>query len=201
VQADNGALYGTTVIGGTNGFGTVFQIGTNGSGYRTLRCFTNSPDGANSHSSLLPGGDGALYGTTTSGGASNGGALYRLNMDGSGYAVLHHFAWGSGSDGSIPFAGLASWNGVYYGTTTSGGTIGFGTIYRLALLPELRIALVGQGARITVTGSPAQACLIQASTNLTFWFTATNLMLTNGAGQFTDPVTNAPRRFYRALVQ
>jgi hypothetical protein len=26
-------------------------------------------------------------------------------------------------------------------------------------------------------------------------------MLSNGAGQFTDPVTNAPRRFYRALVQ
>ena len=144
--------------------------------------------------------DGAIYGTTTWGGHTNDGTVFRLNLDGSGYTVLHHFAWDKDSDGSHPFAGLAGRGGVLYGTTEGGGAIGFGTVYRLALLPELQIALTGQGAQVTVTGYPDQSCWIQATTNFTSWVTATNLVLTNGTGQFSEPI-NSPRRFYRALVR
>lgn len=45
------------------------------------------------------------------------------------YTVLKHF--GGGSDGSTPQAGLAAAGDVLYGTTWSGGTLDYGTIFKL----------------------------------------------------------------------
>lgn len=201
-QGSDGRLYGTTVIGGANGFGTVFGVNTNGGGYLTLYNFTNSPDGANPRAGLLQGSDGALYGTTTWGGNTNGGTVFKLNRDGSGYSVLHHFAWHLG-DGSHPFAGVVEKEGgVFYGTTMQGGADGFGTVYRLAFLPALGIALSERGAQITLTGFSNQPCRLQTSTNFTAWVTVADLLLTNGAAQFLDTTAaNSAHRFYRALVR
>src|SRR5437660_11872943 len=43
----NGVLYGTTYSGGASNSGTVFSLGTDGSGLATLKDFTNSNDGMN----------------------------------------------------------------------------------------------------------------------------------------------------------
>jgi uncharacterized repeat protein (TIGR03803 family) len=73
----NNTLYGTTVSGGNGGSGTVFRVGTNGTGYTNLVSFpalvnyTNS-DGAFPKACLVMKGD-TLYGTTTSGGNSGFG--------------------------------------------------------------------------------------------------------------------------------
>jgi len=72
-----GTLYGTTRIGGTSGYGTIFSINTNGTGYTVLYDFTNSPDGANPESDLLVSG-GALYGTTEAGGSSIWGTVFSV---------------------------------------------------------------------------------------------------------------------------
>jgi uncharacterized repeat protein (TIGR03803 family) len=198
VQGTNGALYGTTVSGDTNGFGIIFKLNTNGGAYSRLYSFTNSPDGANSYASLALGGDGALYGTTDWGGRTNGGTIFKLNQDGTGYSVVYHF--GGIGDGSHPFAGLTGRTaGALYGTTMSGGTNGFGTVYRLTFVPSLGLASSGQSAQVTVSGFAGQSCRLQATTNLTDWLTVTNLVLTNGSSQFLD-TGGLPFRFYRIAV-
>jgi uncharacterized repeat protein (TIGR03803 family) len=202
MQGNDGMLYGTTVIGGTNGYGTVFKLNTNGSGYRTLYCFTNFPDGANSYAPLVQAADGALYGTTSSGGNTNTGAIFRLNPDGSGYSVVYRFADGP-TDGARPYAGLVGTGyGTFFGTTLQGGASGFGAVYRLAFPPRLAITRSGQNALLTLTGFPGQPCQLQASTNLNSWAVLSELTLTNGSGQFLDSSAGSfVRRFYRALVR
>ncbi len=76
-----GNLYGTTVYGGTNGLGTVFQLKKQGSNWtlNTLYTFAGGDDGAYPRGGVVIGGDGTLYGTTTSGGGSaGGGTVYQL---------------------------------------------------------------------------------------------------------------------------
>lgn len=59
----------------------------------------------------------------------------------------------------------------------------------------------GGGVQVTLMGGVGQTYTVQASTNLVNWVAVTNLVLSTGAGQFTDyPVTNCPQRFYRAVV-
>ncbi len=100
--------------------------------YQTLRSFGFPQfSGANPRAPLLVGSDGALYGTTEYGGASDAGTVFKLSTDGTGYMVLKSFT-GSGGDGSGPYSGLIEGtNGVLYGTTYFGGTNGAGTIFCL----------------------------------------------------------------------
>jgi uncharacterized repeat protein (TIGR03803 family) len=134
-QGKDGALYGTT-YGGGDGRGTVFKVNQDGTGYSVLHSFsTNAIDSQNPSSPLVEGKDGALYGTTQSGGTYTNGTIFRLNKDGSGYSVLHNF--GNGADGEHLLAGLVEGtDGMLYGTTSGGGAYGqvyggFGTAFRL----------------------------------------------------------------------
>src|SRR5205814_529392 len=104
----NGVLYGTTEQGGgSSDAGTVFKLNTNGTGYTVLHNFTNSPDGAAPYAGVTLSGN-MLYGTTRNGGNSDSGTLFQVNTDGTGYAVLKHFAY---SDGAYPH-GLALSHGA-----------------------------------------------------------------------------------------
>src|SRR6266446_7057855 len=91
-------LYGTTTDGGINGFGTVFKLNHDGSGYTVIHSFTGTwEDGANPMVGVTEGSDGELYGTTRFGGTNGYGGVFKLNKDGSGYTVLFSF---TGSDGN-----------------------------------------------------------------------------------------------------
>lgn len=133
VQADDGILYGTTLYGGTAGWGTVFRLATNGSLFEVLHSFTGvGGDGRQPYSALLPALDGLLYGTTYNGGASNLGTIFKLNRNGSGYIILHHFGGRISSDGENPHGSLIQGHdGALYGTTESGGTNYSGTLFKL----------------------------------------------------------------------
>lgn len=121
LQASDGMLYGTTYYGGTNYSGTVFRLSTNGGDHLVLHHFGFS-DGHNPRAGLVQGSDGALFGTTYEGGSNGVGTVFRLNTDGSGYAILHHFNY-DGVDGLRPSAGLVEGcDGKLYGTTTQGGS-------------------------------------------------------------------------------
>jgi uncharacterized repeat protein (TIGR03803 family) len=85
-------------------------------------------DGANPITELVEARDGALYGVCVAGGTSNVGTIFRLNLDGSGFAVLHHF--GGPSDGASPEGLIEASDGALYGTTGQGGTSNVGTIFR-----------------------------------------------------------------------
>lgn len=132
VEGRDGALYGTTRLGGTSAAGTVFKLNKDGSGYTVLRRFTGTGgDGLRPCGKLVEGTDGALYGTTQSGGTSGRGTVFKLNPDGTGYAVVHRFA-STGGDGGQPYSGMVEGrDGLLYGTCFDGGREDRGTIYRL----------------------------------------------------------------------
>ena len=116
----NGAFYGTTSGGGTNGVGTVFAITTGGT-FTSLLTFAKG-NGAN------PGGtlfltNGLFYGTTAAGGSSGNGTVFAVTPIGV-LTTLYNFALGNGAS---PYAGLTlAPNGNFYGTTYEGGTNGSG---------------------------------------------------------------------------
>jgi uncharacterized repeat protein (TIGR03803 family) len=136
----SGALYGTTSLGGASGNGTVFKLTppTISGGAWTesvLHSFTGS-DGDYPWAGLIFDGSGALYGTTTGGGASGNGTVFKLTpptISGGAWTEsgLHSFAGGT-ADGGGPRAGLIfDASGALYGTTDGGGAHGAGTVFKL----------------------------------------------------------------------
>ncbi|MEO6455526.1 MAG: choice-of-anchor tandem repeat GloVer-containing protein [Ginsengibacter sp.] len=69
---------------------------------RDLHDFGNVPDGYNPLG-LTKGLDGILYGITQNGGATGGGTLYKLNVDGSGFQTIKSF---NGDVGESPYGQL-----------------------------------------------------------------------------------------------
>jgi uncharacterized repeat protein (TIGR03803 family) len=137
IQGSDGALYGTTYVGGTPSQllsvgGTVFRLSTDGSQYAILHRFFGGEDGASPVAGLVGGSNGRLYGVTSSGGSTNRtqhGTIYGVNQDGSGYAVLHRF---NGTNGTRPSGDLIrTAGGVLFGTTISGGASNRGVIFRI----------------------------------------------------------------------
>ncbi len=135
-----GNLYGLTALGGANNKGAAFQLSPNpdGSWTRTVLFsfagkFAGEPIGG-----LTIDSAGNLYGVSSEGGARNTGYVFKLSPEVSGTwsaSVIHNFGpcCGAGPDGISPYAGLVmDPAGNLYGTTTYGGTGGFGTIYQLA---------------------------------------------------------------------
>ncbi len=131
VIGTNGTLYGTTYYGGMSNFGGgVFKLNADGSGYAVLRRFSGSGGDGNLPTGLVEGSDGALYGTTVTGGAHDVGTVFKLNKDGSGYLLLRSFT-ATGSDGGSPNGLVEGSDGALYGTTSQGGSKYYGTVFKL----------------------------------------------------------------------
>jgi len=158
-------LYGTTSEGGTNGYGTVFAVNTNGSGFTTLYSFADGDDGADPAGGLVLSGN-TLYGTTQVGGSFDYGTVFGLNTDGTGFNTLYSFT--GGIDGSDPQAGLVLFGNVLYGTASQGGENGSGTVFSLTLAqgPPLDISLSGANVILTWPAN-ASGYNLESTTNLT----------------------------------
>ena len=136
VRGTDVKFYGTTQNGGTNGQGTVFSVTTNGT-LKSLYSFTGGNDGANPEAALVQGSDGYFYGTTSKGGAytnqeydAGNGTVFKISTSGA-FASLYSFT--GGADGANPEAGLVqASDGSFYGTTSSGGTNGQGTVFKIS---------------------------------------------------------------------
>ena len=147
VIGPRGQLYGTTEYGGASSDGTVFELTPPASPGGTwtetvLYAFTGqNGDGINPRAGLVIGNNGALYGTTLSGGTSGVGTVFELTppaSPGDAWAetVLYSFVGGSG--GSEPMGGIViNQAGVLYGTTLNFGAsktcpgLDCGTVYAL----------------------------------------------------------------------
>jgi len=128
LQASNGKLYGTTVLGGVGNEGTIFSSDTLGN-VGIVHSF-NITNGSTPYSTLIQGSDGILYGTTRTGGNSNFGVVFGYNISGS-FNVIYNFSGATYLDGAYPYGELLeNNNGYLYGMTNSGG-LGFGTIFKI----------------------------------------------------------------------
>jgi uncharacterized repeat protein (TIGR03803 family) len=120
-------LYGTTVLGGTYNWGTVFALKQNGLSERVLHSFDMySTDGWFPETGLVS-LNGLLYGTTSGGGLDNGGVLYSIQKDGQGESIVHSF--GTYRDGSDPNSLITEGTAIYGTTQNSSGSGADGSIW------------------------------------------------------------------------
>jgi uncharacterized repeat protein (TIGR03803 family) len=122
-----GNLYGTTLYGGTSGYGTIFKI-VPGDIETVLYSFEGSGDGSFPYSGVYRDPQGNLYGTTASGGSHNFGTVFKVTSSGE-HLVLYDF---NGSDGDQPTGGaILDPSGNIYGVTYLGGRHNKGTVFKL----------------------------------------------------------------------
>jgi uncharacterized repeat protein (TIGR03803 family) len=124
-------LYGTTYQGGTQDQGTVFKI-DNAGNYNVVHSFSGGADGKWPRAGVIMDQFGNLWGTTSNGGAFNGGTVFIIPANGTGEFVVHNF--GASGDGQWPYGGLAiDADGNLYGTTVAGGAFAQqGTVFTIA---------------------------------------------------------------------
>ena len=126
-----GNLYGTTQVGGTYTYGTLYEVTASGT-YQILYNFMGGNDGLYPLAPPVLDKKGNLYGTTENGGSGGYGTIWEFNPKTGQKKILHNFVY---QDGQSPWAGALVFDklGNLYGTTTAGGTVnGSGTIYKLA---------------------------------------------------------------------
>lgn len=144
VEASNGDLYGTTTCGGAFGGGTIFKM-TQAGTLTTLfnfcpadSCGMGQPtdaDGFAPVAGLIEATNGYLYGTTTAGGVNrgnqvSGGTIFKMSLSGTLTTLYSFCAQLNCTDGLSPASNLVqATNGNLYGTTSSAGANGFGTIF------------------------------------------------------------------------
>ncbi len=132
-----GAIYGTTSLGGvTEISGTIFGLNLQQGKWRltTLYSFPFG-DGNSAETGVIADASGNLYGTTVNGGVNDVGSVYEMSpMAGGGWSerVIYSFSGGIAGEGEGPSALIFDSAGNLYGTTASGGTTQFGTIFELS---------------------------------------------------------------------
>jgi uncharacterized repeat protein (TIGR03803 family) len=78
LESSSGKLYGTTVNGGSYGWGVVFELDPDGTDYRVVKRFNYATHGGFLSAGLLQGSDGALYGAAAYGSDDDFGNVFRL---------------------------------------------------------------------------------------------------------------------------
>jgi uncharacterized repeat protein (TIGR03803 family) len=129
LMAVKGMLYGTTVEGGNGdpGVGVVYSFDPKTNTEQVVHAFEGG-DGAIPEDSPVP-AVGALFGTTSMGGANGNGAVFKLDPATGAFKVLHSFAGGDGDD---PWAGLVQVGKRFYGVAYDGGSANEGVVFSIA---------------------------------------------------------------------
>ena len=149
-------LYGVTSFGGANttvqtngatGYGTIFQITTNGDftslySFGTLLGSDGTPLDGSQPNSIFQASNGVLYGTAAAGGSHGRGTFFSITTNGS-FTLLYTFgtisnAAGLALDGDTPNGALMQGaDANFYGVTQFGNPTNAGTIYRMTPQGEL----------------------------------------------------------------
>jgi uncharacterized repeat protein (TIGR03803 family) len=134
-SSKNVSLFGTTLKGGSSGYGTLFVLKPHGSTYKkvTLHTFAGgTTDGAYPYGPPIftEGEHPDLYLVTASGGSGGCGTIFSYNFSSAKYTLLYSFT--CGADGAYPEAPIVSdvtYGNLYYGTTSAGGTANDGVVF------------------------------------------------------------------------
>lgn len=123
-----GNLYGTTRWGGANDLGTIFEVNSVTGDLTTLLSFDGVNGGLPS-AGVIADAAGNLYGTTSDGGASYRGTVFRFDSATGSLLTLFEF---DGANGGNPVGPLiADAAGNLYGMTGNGGANDYGTVFKL----------------------------------------------------------------------
>ena len=137
----NGNVFGSAAGGGDTtcnppfGCGVVFEIDT-ASSESVLHTFTGSPDGAEPYSGMIVNPAGGEYAVAEYGGTGSctlgpGGCGAIINIDSTGKETVFYSFSGT-PDGATPQPYLIrDAAGNLYGTTGSGGTFNYGTVFKI----------------------------------------------------------------------
>lgn len=192
IQGADGAFYGTTTYGGTDGFGTVYRRAANGvvtvlHAFRFNRATRSFFDGANPNTPLVQGPDGLFYGVTPSGGTLGAGTVFKVSADGTNFTVLHTFQFNV--DGGSSSALIVGRDGNLYGMTSNGGPTGAnsGTIFSLSIDGTTSTVLYSFDPAVTGGGVPS--ALVQGPDG-TFYGTRASGGSGNGGTLFKFTVVN-----------
>jgi uncharacterized repeat protein (TIGR03803 family) len=121
-----GNLYGTTLEGGSQGWGVVYKLDT--AGRLTFVHDFLGPEGKQPRARIIRDNRGNFYGAAEFGGEFDFGVIYQIDASGR-YTILHSF---NDHDGSLPYGGVTRDDaGNVYGTTVVGGPSHQGVVFKL----------------------------------------------------------------------
>lgn len=174
VLGRDGNFYGTTDKGGLSGFGAIYRMTPAGVA-TMLVSFTGTSGaakGSQCETPLVQGTDGAFYGVTTKGGASDRGTIFKVSSTGVFTTLIEFTGNGAINQGSDPRGALVQDNeGNFYGTTSASGANGVGTIYKLSgVLPAKAIVSTEAPTNIKGTSATLNGTVNTQGTAGTFWF-------------------------------
>lgn len=213
ILGNDGKIYGTATEAGLGAAGTIFSADIDGNNYTVLHAFNSvrfpseqygmDPYGLSPYGLLLA-DDGKLYGAAYSDAVIYSGTIYRLNRDGSGIALLHHFGLPDPStalnvDGTHSCAPLLKGkDGRFYGVARFGGANGSGTVFSFAQPVALEVGFSNEFVRVTWPIS-ATNFVLETSDGISsnsVWTSSTNNIGIEGYDfSMTLPVTNSTAFF------
>ena len=128
-EGSDGNLYGTTLNGGANSTGAVFEL-TPGGAMTILYSFAGGNGGDHPDAGVIQANDGNFYGTAINYFENSDGMVFQLTPEGT-LTRLHSFA-SSPTDGVSPQGSLLlGSDGNLYGTTSAGGSNNLGTVFKV----------------------------------------------------------------------
>lgn len=166
VAHPDGNYYGTTVIGGRDDFGTIYQM-TPAGAVTTLVSFTGAggaAKGAFPSAGLMLAADGALYGTTTNGGADDYGTVFKVTTAGVFTSLLDFTGMTGAKKGSVPNPLFLHSDGFFYGSTQAGGINDMGTIFKMTAAGALTTLAELSGTSAPNLGAAPSGRLIVSGT-------------------------------------
>jgi uncharacterized repeat protein (TIGR03803 family) len=203
VQGADGNFYGTTGIGGIDGYGTVFKV-TSGGTLTRLYLFSDF-DGSHPTGRLHQGWDGNFYGVTSEGGYYNEGTIFQITTNG----VLTTLVALNEATGNLPSAGMVQGSdGNFYGFNDRFGALLAGTFFRIRTAPWLSIPAgpSANGLVLTGKGLPNEPCRIWTAADPSLPFASWTCLgsgTLDGGGNFSytnAATTTNSSGFYRLSV-
>ncbi len=131
------------------------QAGVVFTNLHSFQIFTNGEN----PNAVVQGSDGNFYGTTQTGGTNGGGGtVFKISTNG---VLTSLYSFTGGNDGGSPQAGLVQGSdGDFYGTTSRGGTAGWGTVFKITTTGSLTSLYSFNGVYY---GANPQTALVEGS--------------------------------------
>ena len=181
-----GNLYGTTLGGGANNNGTVFELSTTGN-ETVLHAFQNTPDFATPYGGLVMDNLGNVYGTTWFGGANGTGGVFEISPNQTETILYDKWcAYPCTQDGDSSTAALiADKKGNLYGTSILGGAFALGLVFEINVRSRTEVMLYSFGGVQDADGAAPWAGLT-ADANGNFYGTTTGGGISGCAGSLLN---------------